>query len=283
MGHADMNRVEAHWHAMPLRTRPVLVTMLRAPVRRLISEFYYARNSEHKSEEGLQFLTTSDGGHHTLFERLSDDKFTLLDYAKFAFNQSHFGAINNRQAWLLSGRPQDESEVSLHGEMTMHSFERATYRLSAFDYVGVSERFAESVQLLLRTFVQRHVLEHMVSKSEEVDLLFMHTNKEREKVDEDGVSRAEKCELARLNIYDLQLYFNAVRAFDEQLCSTLSLSCHAEAATSVDLFNDCEGIAKMRTKAFAADELKRLPLNTRHDESIGEKNPMVGENPSGES
>lgn len=50
--------------------------------------------------------------------------------------------------------------------MDIFSFDRAIYRLSAFDFFGVSERFEDSVKLLLHTLVQRHVIDRVDKKTQ---------------------------------------------------------------------------------------------------------------------
>jgi len=248
-GHADMAAVDQLWRALPLGAPPLLVTMLRAPVARMVSEFAYARSQQRKTDATLQFLGTSDGSHHALFEWLDDDEFTLIDYARWRFNQSNFGAINNRQSWMLAGRPSSEAEVFLNGSMTLRSFKIARYRLSMFDFFGITERFDDSVRLLLHTFVQRRVVESRDVASRLEALRRIKVN-EGGASDAGPVSRDDECELARLNGFDQVLYRDAAQAFDARMCAELG-EC---APTRFDDYCDCAAIRA------ASDEFERKPM-----------------------
>lgn len=67
-------------------------------------------------------------------------------------------------------------------------------------------------------------------------------------------------------MHDLQLYFNPVRAFDERACTLLGTSCHADTATPVDTYADCNYLQDIQKYFFTADELSLMPLGSRPGE-----------------
>lgn len=227
-GHASMQAIDTMWHMLPLgHARPVLVTMLRAPVSRLISEFHYARAKHPKNEATLQFLRQGDAQkQQQLFRLLGEANFSLLDYAHFKFEPAGFGAINNRQTWLLAGHPQVLGYGHSPWEDQLYTARR---RLDVFDAIGLSERFEESVRLLLHVLVQRHVLES--------DILAHAAHLGATRINEAwaptvATDTATACALARLNAADATLYHDAATAFSERLCLELG---ECRASTSAPL------------------------------------------------
>eukprot|EP01051_Picozoa_sp_SAG22_P033812 SAG22_NODE_15004_length_359_cov_1.384615_1_plen_104_part_01 len=81
----------------------LLMTMLRSPVDRVISEHRYALRQQPKNANTLQFLQT-EGGRHTMLYKLLEANMTLADFVSFEFGVGNYGSINNRQVSLLSGR-----------------------------------------------------------------------------------------------------------------------------------------------------------------------------------
>ena len=208
--------------------------MLRAPVARLVSEYHYARSRTSKDEASLSFLQAADGGHRRLYKLLSDPSFDLIQYVEYRFNQSEFGAINNRQAWLLAGRPVDEERVPLDGSMTSADYQRAAYHLTLFDVFGLTERFADSVRLLLHALVQRHV-RSSVDGLQKLQSLELNAGGNPH---QGAIPRDVQCRIACLNDRDYQLHADAARAFDERVCAQLG-QCGSEPTRPFDHYCDC--------------------------------------------
>lgn len=111
-----------------LLQRPVrYFTLLRDPVERIISLYYY----------GLE------GRSKWIHERIRQDNMTLADFAAGDFPQT-----NNHQTRLISGDPEGGPE----------SLSRAMENLEChFDVVGVSERFDETLLLLRKLLGWKNV------------------------------------------------------------------------------------------------------------------------------
>ena len=103
-GHMDMTTIEGQLaHQNTSLHDAILLTMLRSPVDRVISEHQYALRQHPKDANTLQFLQTTDGRHKVLY-KLLESNMSLADYVSFPFGAGNFGAINNRQVSLLAGR-----------------------------------------------------------------------------------------------------------------------------------------------------------------------------------
>ena len=136
----------------------ILVTMLRDPMERVISEHKYALARPSKNKGSLQFLQPAatatgpqngddQGTFRTLMTALRHNM-TLDEYIRFPFRQGDFGTINNRQVSLLAGseHAQERSEFQLR---------YALRNLQLFDFVGLTEDFGASMRLLARTLSDR--------------------------------------------------------------------------------------------------------------------------------
>ena len=112
-GHFDMSTVERELHkrSIPVHST-VLVTMLRSPAERVISEHKYALARPKKNKGSLQFLqqqdtdidkgSSSGNGFGQLMSALRHNM-SLTDYINVPFKQGEYGSINNRQVSLLAG------------------------------------------------------------------------------------------------------------------------------------------------------------------------------------
>ena len=159
-GHFDMSTVERELQRrhIPLHAA-VLVTMLRDPVERVISEHKYALARPSKNRGSLQFLQPAEpadshehgqggggGGDPDSFRTLMKalrHNMTLTEYIQYPFVQGDFGTINNRQVSLLAGseHAQERPEFKLR---------YALRNLHLFDFVGLTEDFGKETPLLHR-------------------------------------------------------------------------------------------------------------------------------------
>jgi len=113
---------------------PVCITMLRDPIKRTISEYQH-------------ILRRFENRHHhaVLSEGLS-----LFDFAsdpRFSKN------VVNRQTYMVAGRFYRLRRGDHHAGISDETrLEMAKQRLEQFAFVGLTERFDESIQLLSYTF-----------------------------------------------------------------------------------------------------------------------------------
>jgi len=150
---------ELHRRDLPMHSA-VLVTMLRSPAERVISEHKYALARPNKNKESLQFLQQQDGGGDSFGQLMKAlrHNMTLTDYVNFPFEQGDYGSIANRQVSLLSGSEHSHER----GELQLRY---ALRNLQLFDFVGLQEDFPASMRLLA------HVLTERLGHSDAIDAM----------------------------------------------------------------------------------------------------------------
>ena len=232
-GHLDMTTIERELQRRQIPVHcAVLVTMLRDPMERVISEHKYALARPSKNKGSLQFLqpaATATEPHHgvdrgtfsTLMTALRHNM-TLDEYIHFPFRQGDFGTINNRQVSLLAGseHAQERSEFQLR---------YALRNLQLFDFVGITEDFSASMRLLARTLSNRlgssrsaKAMEalaqagstHLNSGDSGSDSQQQHSHAA-------GLSAAVRKKLSKKNELDQALYDWAKADFYNRLCEQL--------------------------------------------------------------
>lgn len=105
------------------------ITILRDPVERVISQYYYARSRP----------------DHYLYSRLNQKGMTLYEYVA----RNVTPEISNQQTGMLAGQGVAERHTPLTGE----SLARAKHNLKThFRVVGLTEEFDTSLLLLQRAF-----------------------------------------------------------------------------------------------------------------------------------
>jgi len=122
------------------------VTILRDPVNRLTSEYWYVNEI---IPNGLkpQFVP------RRLYPAFKDGTMTLSNFVKIPEKEIETqccGTVNNRQTMMLAGVDVETAEMI--GEEKL--LELAKHNLESFDYFGISDRWDESIELLLWTFGQ---------------------------------------------------------------------------------------------------------------------------------
>jgi hypothetical protein len=237
-GHFDMTTIE---HELQRRQIPVhsavLVTMLRDPLERVISEHQYALARPSKNKGSLQFLqpaetakqqqhdTGADVGSFRALMKALRRNMTLDEYIQFPFLQGDFGTINNRQVSLLAG--------------SEHAHERSDFQLryalrnlQLFDFVGITEDFSASMRLLAHTLSGCLDTGGSTSSKEALESLAQagstHLNSggsgsqtQQQRSHTVGLSAAVRKKLSKKNELDQILYDWAKADFYSRLCSQL--------------------------------------------------------------
>jgi hypothetical protein len=106
--------------------RPQLITLLRNPINRIISKYYF-------SQYGI--------GKNPRIEECP----TLLDYVNHTYFRTF---IHNYQSRMIMGQDYDKLLQLKFSDQV----EVVTQRLSQFEFVGITERFSDSILLLDHTF-----------------------------------------------------------------------------------------------------------------------------------
>lgn len=107
-------------------SRPQLITLLRNPINRIISKYYF-------NQYGV--------GKDSRIEECP----TLLDYVNHAYFRTF---THNFQSQIIMGQDYDQLTQLSFSEQV----EIVTQRLSQFEFVGITERFADSILLLDHIF-----------------------------------------------------------------------------------------------------------------------------------
>ncbi len=167
---------------------PICITMLRDPVQRTISEYrHIARVSHHPLHDGLVASETP-----------------LHD---FLVQPQYYGYITNRQArsviGIYPGWPWDFNRPKTLSDETLLVF--AQQRLEQFAFVGLMERFEESVQLLMHTFGW--------SPAEEIP----HLNVATDPLPDGLIPSQEMQVILSKTEIDRQIYHDAEALFDMRL------------------------------------------------------------------
>jgi hypothetical protein len=172
------------------------ITMLRDPVRRLLSHYAYVRRTP---------------GHY-LHAVVAERRLTFDDYMASGLSSE----LNDGQVRLLCGR--EDAEAVAYGRVSEEMLEEAVANLRThFLAVGVTERFDESV-LLFQTLLGWTAVEYEAQNTSERAAVTA------------GVSDATMTLIRRYNQLDLRLYERAGRMLGD------SLATHGIDPTVVALF-----------------------------------------------
>ena len=156
-------------------------TMLRDPVDRIISNYYYV-------------LRAKD---HRLHQRINAEKMSLADYVTSKLNSQ----LDNGQLRLLSGIEEDIP----FGGCSSAMLDRAKENLKRhFTVIGLTERFDDSLRLMKECFGWKNISYQKANVT--VD------RPARTQIDPETLQLIESC-----NVFDLELYRFAQAALDAQL------------------------------------------------------------------
>ncbi len=143
-GHAPYPVIEA------LRQPVFTITILRSPIERVISQFEYVRRSDHPQhaqqrgrfrERGIETVEDLvEAGHAANSQTMMLAAELEIGPLLSAFELGELDAAEAREALMRSS----------YGHGDAAALERAKKRLDAFDFVGVTEGFDDSVRLLSR-------------------------------------------------------------------------------------------------------------------------------------
>lgn len=126
-GHFSYN---LHFHLARL---PVIITMLRHPLERVISNMLHiGRYPEHVYHE----------------------RYKSMDLLAFLHSASE---MRNLQTRMIAPPPDKDVDIYSYWDATPGDLERALERLEQFEFCGITERFADSVSLLTYTLGWRPV------------------------------------------------------------------------------------------------------------------------------
>jgi hypothetical protein len=160
------------------------VTMLRQPVDRLISHYYFVKRFP----------------RHYLYQQVTSRNMDLADYISSGISSE----LNNGQVRLLSG-VETVDTVFGHEPVTSEILEIAKNNLRRyFAWVGLCERFDESLLLLSNRLRWKHIY------YARENVTFAHPSKR-------DIPRQTLQVIEKHNEFDLELYEFATRLFEEQL------------------------------------------------------------------
>ena len=178
-GHVDASFIDR------LSPRPVVLTMLRDPIARAISHYYYFRTyplDELPPDRRLQFSQVCESH-------------SLLDYME-RFPQEAAMYLSNVQTRFLG--QIDSLDIQTHGREFL---EHAQRNLERFEFLGLLERFQDSVRLL------SYALEWPRLKEPP------HINKTPNRIKQSEIDQETRDRLQKLNELDLELYQTACTIF----------------------------------------------------------------------
>lgn len=201
------------------------ITMLRDPVRRLLSHYAYVRRTP---------------GHY-LHAVVVERRLTFDDYIACGVSSE----LNDGQVRLLCGR--EDAEAVAYGRVSEEMLEEAVANLRThFIAVGVTERFDASV-LLFQTLLGWTAVEYEVQNTSERG------------AGNAGVSDATMTLIRRYNQLDLRLYEQACRMLGR------SLATHGIDPTAVALFRmrNLNHRVLGRARRLAGQPLRAIRRRTR--------------------
>jgi len=149
IGHFHISDIGNVRHKIGEDKKLYTVTILRDPAGRVASEYWYLAEIIPKGLKP-QFLPFKQY-HYFKEEGMSITKYTTID--DFDTETECCGTVNNRQVMMLAG-------VDIEAKGTMGDarvLELAKQNLLTLDYFGVSDRWQDSIELLIWTFGQSHM------------------------------------------------------------------------------------------------------------------------------
>jgi hypothetical protein len=167
---------------LPTDTR--YMTFLREPVDRVLSHYW-------------RHIRRPDPSRPRRSERVKQPLGRLMaDSLQEAFTEMHLPQINNLATRLLCGHPAPT------GDLPASALDNAKENLSEFEFVGIQERFEESLVLLQR----------MLGLSR-VPYEDRHVSSDRPAVDE--IPGADRALIEEHNQFDTELYEFGLRLFED--------------------------------------------------------------------
>lgn len=163
----------------------VYLTMLRDPIERVLSQYHYVR---------------TDPSNRLLYDMAS--RMTLEEYLHDEFICEE--TLRDVQTRYLSAAMQPATEYDVVPSVHL-GLDRAKETLAAAAFVGISERFADSLRLLAYTFDWRPFE------------AFEHQNASQGRVRRESVAPRLLDRIRELNANDMQLYAFAVELFEGRL------------------------------------------------------------------
>jgi len=162
-----------------LTRRATYITLLRNPIERVISDYYFILSHP----------------VHSLHETLHSESISLVEFA----SMGRFPGVENLQTRLLSGRGVSPKAC------TTDMFDEARRNLREhFSVVGLTERFDETLILLKRLFQWRF-------------MLYTRRNVGRNRPDTRSVDEHTLRVIESSNQLDIRLYDYARAMFEEQI------------------------------------------------------------------
>jgi hypothetical protein len=154
-------------------------TILRDPVQRIISYYYYVRRSS----------------HHPFYQEVNSQSMTLKEFATTIKDCD----LDNCQTRFLADGPHVE-----FGRCTSEMLESAKKNLQKICVLGLTERFDETVILLKRTFQWKYPLYFRQNVT--------HNGSEPKAFSQDTIEAIKKH-----NAFDMQLYHYAKTLMEQRL------------------------------------------------------------------
>jgi len=201
VGHIPIGIYERHLDAGDLR----YMTFLRDPVDRVLSHYYrhvQMRRPGADADRAARRRARAQRGAQAAdpLQRRSERSTPRHAYIASSLDDAldqHFPVLENLQVRYLCG------VTTADGDLPPDALERAKAKLETFAFVGVTERFDESVVLLLRQFGLE--LRGYASR---------HVNAARPAAEE--VSDEQRARIAALNALDVELYEFGRTLFEQQ-------------------------------------------------------------------
>ncbi|HIK10103.1 MAG TPA: sulfotransferase family 2 domain-containing protein [Oscillatoriaceae cyanobacterium M33_DOE_052] len=163
------------------------ITMLRDPVERVISHYYYVLRKP----------------NHYLHEKITSQNMTLLDYVNSGISTE----LNNGQAILLSGIDKRSGNLA---ERSDEILEKSRQNLEQMAVVGIMEQFDETLILLQKTFGWKNIF-------------YVKEKVTKNKPMKDSLSLETIQAIENQNYIDVKIYQHAQQLFAQQLSPIANL------------------------------------------------------------
>jgi hypothetical protein len=190
-----------------------IIMMIRDPVERLISLYYFQRSHRHEVIER----------NNLGLARLAN-KYLIADFFKASEVRSHL-AINNSMTAVLTQSIECNRWEEIPGELSKQidaSFfaEKAMRELNDLSAFGIMERFDESVELIFSTI--NLPLPRKIEKMQVLDSIMMH-EPGLKKIEREPVTQVVRALISDLVKVDMYLYKEACKIFDQRVAALRGL------------------------------------------------------------
>lgn len=211
----------------PFRIRQsVYMTMLREPIARLVSFYQHVK-------------TYTDNEVHQVAKRLS--------FEEFVYHRDVQAQISNRMTAFLVGRAAGETK----------DLEEACRNLEQMAFVGITEYFADSMNLLHYTFDWA------------CDFQIERLNSSVRPIDQDQIPAHVFDHLRSLNALDITLYERALRLFHDR-CRGMAAELFAENdRLKKDAANRSAAFEQMKADLLKQTRLRARAYQLREDLGLG--------------